>query len=330
MRALVTGGAGFIGSHLVDRLVEDGHEVVVLDNFASGKVKNLFKVTQKIHLVECDIRSSQLEKYFTNIDVVFHLAALADIVPSITSPFEYIEVNVMGTTRVLEAARSAGVRKIIYAASSSCYGIPNQYPTQELVPADPQYPYALSKYLGEQIFFHWLKLYGLDGLSLRFFNVYGPRARTAGNYGAVLGVFLGQKRAGLPLTIVGDGEQVRDFTYVSDVVEALILAGNSTESGIAINIGTSNPSSVNKLAELIGGETIHIPKRPGEPDQTNAEISLARLKLNWSPKVSIEEGVTKVLGQPETWADAPSWTPQQIEQETEIWFKYLSIGGSQD
>lgn len=327
MKVLVTGGAGFIGSHLVERLVEEGHKVTIIDNFESGKIENLDAVKEKTRVIECDIRAVEIQEYFAGIEVVFHLAALADIVPSITAPYEYMEVNVMGTTRVLEASRKAGVKKFIYAASSSCYGIPNHFPTKESSPPDPKYPYALSKYLGEQVFFHWLKLYGLSGLSLRFFNVYGPRARTSGNYGAVLGVFLGQKRANLPLTIVGDGTQVRDFTYVSDVVDALILAGNSHESGIAINIGTSNPTSVNRLAQLIGGETVHIPKRPGEPDQTNADNSLALDKLKWSAKVSVEEGVARVLSEPESWGDAPSWTPEEIALQTANWFKYLSNGG---
>ena len=258
------------------------------------------------------------------MDVVFHLAALADIVPSITAPYEYMDVNVMGTTSVLEASRTAGVKRFIYAASSSCYGIPDIYPTPENTPPNPKYPYALSKYLGEQAVLHWLELYRLPGLSLRFFNVYGPRARTSGNYGAVLGVFLGQKRAGLPLTIVGDGTQVRDFTYVSDIVNALIAAGESKESGYAINIGTSMPTSVNRLADLIGGDKVHIPKRPGEPDQTNASNLLAQRKLNWKPSISIEDGVEEVLSQPDTWGDAPSWTPEEIARQTENWFKYLT------
>jgi UDP-glucose 4-epimerase len=326
-KVVVTGGAGFIGSHLVDQLLELGFEVIVIDNLISGKKSNLNLNAENLSFVESDIRSPEIFDYFHDVDIVFHLAALADIVPSITAPYEYMEVNVMGTTRVLEASRKAGVKRFIYAASSSCYGTPSEFPTKETSSPDPQYPYALSKYLGEQIFFHWLTLYGLSGLSLRFFNVYGPRARTSGNYGAVLGVFLGQKRANLPLTIVGDGTQVRDFTYVSDVVDALILAGNSLASGMAINIGTSNPTSVNRLAQLIGGETVNIPKRPGEPDQTNADSSLALDVLKWSAKVSVEEGVARVLSQPESWGDAPSWTPEEIALQTANWFKYLSNGG---
>ena len=324
MKFLVTGGAGFIGSHLVDRLLTDGHEVTVLDNLISGKLENLNSVIDQINFVNCDIRSKNIEDFFRSVDVVFHLAALADIVPSITAPYEYMDVNVMGTTSVLEASRTAGVKRFIYAASSSCYGIPDIYPTPENTPPNPKYPYALSKYLGEQAVLHWLELYRLPGLSLRFFNVYGPRARTSGNYGAVLGVFLGQKRAGLPLTIVGDGTQVRDFTYVSDIVNALIAAGESKESGYAINIGTSMPTSVNRLADLIGGDKVHIPKRPGEPDQTNASNLLAQRKLNWKPSISIEDGVEEVLSQPDTWGDAPSWTPEEIARQTENWFKYLT------
>jgi UDP-glucose 4-epimerase len=327
VNVLVTGGAGFIGSHLVDKLVGDGHRVTVLDNLKSGKRQNIASQSPQIDFHEIDIRSTEIARHFIGVDVVYHLAALADIVPSITDPFEYIDVNVMGTTRVLEAARASGVKKIIYAGSSSCYGIPGIFPTPEHAKIDPQYPYALSKYLGEQVFFHWLNLYGMNGLSLRFFNVFGPRARTSGNYGAVLGVFLGQKRKALPMTIVGDGKQVRDFTYVSDVVEALVLAADTKESGFAINIGTSNPTSVNRLAELIGGATVNIPKRPGEPDQTNADISLAKLKLNWGPKVSLEEGIKIILSQPESWRDAPSWTEKEIEIETQNWFKFLDKKG---
>ena len=323
MKFLVTGGAGFIGSHLVDRLLTDGHEVTVLDNLISGKLENLNSVIDQINFVNCDIRSKNIEDFFRSVDVVFHLAALADIVPSITAPYEYMDVNVMGTTSVLEASRTAGVKRFIYAASSSCYGIPDIYPTPENTPPNPKYPYALSKYLGEQAVLHWLELYRLPGLSLRFFNVYGPRARTSGNYGAVLGVFLGQKRAGLPLTIVGDGTQVRDFTYVSDIVNALIAAGESKESGYAINIGTSMPTSVNRLADLIGGDKVHIPKRPGEPDCTFADISAIRREIGWKPQIKIENGIIKVLQEIEYWRNAPVWTPDSIAVATRDWFKYI-------
>jgi UDP-glucose 4-epimerase len=323
MKIVVTGAAGFIGSHLVEELVRLNHKVVGIDNLNSGKLSNLRSVLEEIEFYEIDIRSQSLDRYFANSDRVFHLAALADIVPSISQPYEYMEVNVMGTTRVLEASRKAGASRVIYAASSSCYGIPDQFPTPEEAEMRPQYPYALSKYVGEQIFFHWLNLYGMHGLSLRFFNVYGPRARTSGSYGAVLGVFLAQKEANMPLTIVGDGTQTRDFTYVSDVVRALILAGDSGATGIPINIGTSSPVSINYLAEIIGGRTANIPKRPGEPDATHADITRAQKVLNWKPDINIESGLNLVLSAKETWADAPIWSAEDIEKVTTDWFKYL-------
>lgn len=323
MKIVVTGAAGFIGSHLVEELVRLNHKVIGIDNLKSGKLSNLQSVIEDIDFHEIDIRSQNLDKYFANSDRVYHLAALADIVPSISQPFDYMEVNVMGTTRVLEASRKAGASRVIYAASSSCYGIPDRFPTTEEAEMRPQYPYALSKNIGEQLFFHWLNLYGMQGLSLRFFNVYGPRARTSGSYGAVLGVFLAQKAANMPLTIVGDGTQTRDFTYVSDVVKALILAGDSLASGIPINIGTSSPVSINYLAEVIGGRTTNIPKRPGEPDVTHADITRAHKVLNWTPEVSIEMGLKMVLDTKETWADAPKWSAEEIEKATTDWFKYL-------
>ena len=323
MRIVVTGAAGFIGSHLVENLVGLNHEVVGIDNLKSGKLSNLQSVIDKIDFHEIDIRSQSLHKSFVGADRVYHLAALADIVPSISQPFEYMDVNVMGTTRVLEASRKAGVHRVIYAASSSCYGIPEQLPTPEEAKMRPQYPYALSKYIGEQVFFHWQNLYGIHGLSLRFFNVYGPRARTNGSYGAVLGVFLAQKKAGMPLTIVGDGNQARDFTYVSDVVKALLVAGDSNASGMPINIGTSRPMSINSLAEIIGGTIIFIPKRPGEPDVTHADINRANSILGWAPEISIEKGLRMVLAANETWEDAPVWSAESIERATSDWFKYL-------
>lgn len=323
MKVVVTGAAGFIGSHLVEALVKRNHEVIAIDNLKSGRIKNLASVKESIEFHNVDIRSDRISTLFEGAEQVFHLAALADIVPSISQPYEYIDVNVLGTTRVLEAARSAGVNRIIYAASSSCYGIPDLFPTPEVAEMRPQYPYALSKYLGEQVLFHWLNLYGIQGLSLRFFNVYGPRARTSGTYGAVLGVFLAQRNANIPLTIVGDGSQTRDFTHVSDVINALLLASKSNATGLPINVGTSNPVSINYLAELIGGPVTYIPKRPGEPDITCADISRANEILKWQPKVSIEEGLQMVLQGKENWTDAPVWTVKSIESATADWFRYL-------
>lgn len=323
MKTLVTGGAGFIGSHLVESLVENGHDVVVIDNLATGNLQNLANVIDKVTFVHEDIRSPDLDKFLYGIDTVFHLAALADIVPSIDRPREYLEVNVIGTCNILEFSRNNGISKFIYAASSSCYGLPDNVPTNEKSRIDTRYPYALSKYLGEQEVLHWSEVYGLNTVSLRLFNVYGPRARTSGNYGAVFGVFLAQRNKGVPLTIVGDGKQKRDFTHVHDVVNAFNLAARSRLNKSIINIGSSSPTSVNLVAQLIGGDRVHIPKRPGEPDITHADIALARELLGWEPLVSIDEGVKGLLENLSYWNDAPVWTHESISKETASWFKYL-------
>ena len=324
MKCLVTGGAGFIGSHLVERLVLQGHEVKVVDDLSSGKSSNLDSVKEQIQFYQMDVASEEAESIFEGQDLVFHLAARADIVPSIVKPSEYMLANVVGTLRVLEAVRKYSINRLIYTASSSCYGIATEVPTSENAPIEPMYPYALSKWMAEEMVFHWTKLYKLNALSLRLFNVYGPRARTSGNYGAVLGVFFAQKFAGQPLTIVGDGTQSRDFVYVDDVVDAFILAGESKESGYAINIGAGNPIQVNEVAEIIGGRAINIPHRPGEPEITYADTKLALHKLGWQPKTDFESGIKTAMANLEVWKDAPVWTPESIEVATEEWFKYLS------
>ncbi|HDY69292.1 MAG TPA: SDR family oxidoreductase [Candidatus Scalindua sp.] len=327
MRYLVTGGAGFIGSHLVDRLVEDGHDVTVIDNFSTGRQENLAYQGKNKHLrlVEEDISMlDSVKEYFRGIEVVIHLAALADIVPSITDPGDYYASNVTGTFSVVEAARLAGVKKVVYTASSSCYGIPDVYPTPEVSEIRPEYPYALTKHMGEEIALHWAKVYKLPVVSLRLFNVYGPRSRTSGVYGAVFGVFLAQKINGRSFTIVGNGNQTRDFIYVSDVVEAFIKAASSEIENGVFNVGSGKPQSVNKLVLLLGGEKIHVPKRPGEPDCTWADIRKIKRLLGWRPKVSFEEGVQKMLEQIDYWRDAPVWTPETIKKATGDWFKYLA------
>lgn len=329
MKCLVTGGAGFIGSHLVERLVQQGHEVTVIDDLSSGKMSNLSSVKSKIEFYNLDVASEEIETKFLDQERVFHLAARADIVPSIVKPTEYMLANVVGTLRVLEAVRKHSVRRLIYTASSSCYGLAKEVPTSESAPIQPIYPYALSKRLAEEMVFHWGKLYKLDFLSLRLFNVYGPRARTSGNYGAVLGVFFAQKLAAKPMTIVGDGTQTRDFVYVDDVVDAFISAGESEESGYAINVGAGNPIPMNKVAELIGGETTNIPHRPGEPEVTHADIGLALEKLGWKPKTNFELGIQMTMSNLEVWKDAPVWTPDSIELATKEWFRHLSTSESE-
>ena len=231
---LVTGGAGFIGSHLVERLLAGEHQVTVLDNLSTGRVENLADVKSHPHLSvhQADItKHADIAPFFSGMEWVFHLAGIADIVPSIRQPLAYHEANVSGTVYALEAARAAGVARFIYAASSSCYGIPEEVPTPETAEIRPMYPYALTKFLGEQCTLHWNKVYHMPCLSLRLFNVYGPRSRTSGAYGAVFGVLLAQKLAGKPLTIVGDGTQTRDFIFVTDVADAMVSAAESDAEG---------------------------------------------------------------------------------------------------
>jgi UDP-glucose 4-epimerase len=326
MRTLVTGGAGFIGSHLTELLLALGHEVVVVDNLHSGRSFNLARVQNhpafSFHHV--DIRDvHQLAPLFDAIEWVFHLAGLADIVPSIENPRAYFEVNVDGTFNVLECAKKASVKRLIYAASSSCYGIPEIYPTPESAPISPQYPYALTKYLGEELVMHWAKVYGLNAISLRLFNVYGSRSRTGGTYGAVFGVFLAQKLHGKPFTVVGDGHQTRDFTYVTDVARAFVRAAESSVTAEVFNVGSSNHYSVNRLVELLGGPCVHIPKRPKEPDCTFANISKIHNRLGWKAEVPFETGVAKLLACIQDFRDAPVWDSGSIAQATQSWFQHL-------
>lgn len=326
MKAIVTGGAGFIGSHVAERLIRDGHQVLVLDNLSTGRRENLVSVENdpRFSLIEAEVSDFALiERHFAGVDWVFHLAALADIVPSVVEPLKYHHANVDGTAAVLEASRISKVKKFIYAASSSCYGIASELPTPETVQIDPLYPYALSKYLGECCALHWAKVYKLPVVSLRLFNVYGPRSRTSGTYGAVLGVFLAQKLKGVPFTVVGDGNQKRDFVYVEDVADAFIRAALSDVKIDVFNVGSGNPQTINTLVSLLGGNTVHLPKRPGEPDCTWADISKISKLLHWEPKVYFEEGVRRVVKNIEHWKEAPVWTAEKIASATKDWFTYL-------
>ena len=327
MKVVITGGSGFIGSHLADFLIDSDYEVVVVDNLSIGRIENISHLLEhsKFTFLQADITDfDAIEIVFKDADWVFHLAALADIVPSIDNPTEYYQSNVNGTFNVIEACRKYNVKKIIYSASSSCYGIPDEYPTNELAEIRPQYPYALTKNLGEQLVMHWCQLYNLPAVSLRFFNVYGPRARTSGTYGAVFGVFLAQKLANKPYTVVGDGCQTRDFTFVSDIVNAIIASASSNVSGEIINIGSNATYSINRLVELLGGDVTFIPKRPGEPDCTWADITKAKKLLNWKPLVDLESGVEILLNNLDYWKDAPIWDQKSIAKATEKWFEYLS------
>ena len=326
LQTLVTGGAGFIGSHLVERLLQDGHRVRVVDNFSTGRRENLagFQDHPRLQVEQLDVADfPRLRPHFEGVDWVFHLAGLADIVPSIQHPLAYHATNVDGTMAVAEAARLAGVGRVVYAASSTCYGLPDTVPTPETAAIRPMYPYALTKYLGEEIILNWHKIYRLPAVSLRFFNVYGPRSRTTGTYGAVFGVFLAQKLAGKPFTVVGDGRQTRDFTYVTDVADALVRTAQSSVEGEVFNVGSGGSYSINDLVRLLGGEVVHVPKRPGEPDCTFADTRKIEQALGWKAQVAFPDGVARMLEHIELWRNAPVWDVATVAEATRDWFKYL-------
>jgi UDP-glucose 4-epimerase len=324
--AVVTGGAGFIGSHMVDRLLDEGFRVHVIDNLVGGRLENLAHRKDDSNLVveTRDILDlAPDDKLFAGAEYVFHFAGIGDIVPSIDKPVDYLATNVIGTVKVLECARHARVRKLVYAASSSCYGLAD-VPTREDAPIQPEYPYALSKYMGEEAVLHWGRVYRLPVNSIRIFNAYGTRSRTSGAYGAVFGVFLAQKIAGKPFTLVGDGTQRRDFLFVTDVAHAFFLAATTDRANEVYNLGAGNPQTVNRLIELLGGgEIVRVPKRPGEPDCTWADITKIRRDLGWKQQVSFEEGVGQMLKNLDYWRQAPVWDPVSIAGATKNWFTFL-------
>jgi UDP-glucose 4-epimerase len=323
--AVVTGGAGFIGSHMTDLLIARGYAVRVLDSLVGGREVNIAHHGNNPDFIfdERDIRAlSPGDSLFAGAKIVIHFAGIGDIVPSIERPLDYMSVNVQGTVHMLECARAAGAQRFVYAASSSCYGLAAT-PTREDHPIRPQYPYALSKYQGEQAAFHWHQVYKLPVNSIRIFNAYGTRSRTSGAYGAVFGVFLKQKLAGQPFTVVGDGTQTRDFLYVTDVARAFLAAAETPLAGEIWNLGAGKPQPVNRIVELLGGEKTHIPKRPGEPDCTFADIAKIQSDLGWTPAVSFEEGVGQLVANIDYWQTAPLWNPTSIAKATETWFTFL-------
>lgn len=327
-RAVVTGGAGFIGSHMVDLLLDRGFEVTVIDNLAGGRKENLAQhsANPRFEFHEQDMcELAPAAVFFRGADYVFHFGGIGEIVPSIEDPVKYMKTNVNGTLAVLEAARHARVKKLVYAASSSCYGLAGELPTTESAPIRPEYPYALSKYLGERTALHWGQVYGLPVISLRMFNVYGPRVKTTGAYGAVFGVFLAQKLHGKPFTVVGDGTQRRDFVYVTDVARAYLLAAESDRTGEVYNLGGGGqPPTINDLVRLMGGDVVYVPKRPGEPECTWADVTKIQRHLGWTPTVSFAQGVASMLRHIEDWRTAPLWTPDTIEAATRVWFQHLA------
>ena len=324
--AVVTGGAGFIGSHMVDLLLAEGYRVNVIDNLVGGRLDNLahHKGNSNLVFTKQDCRDLQPgDPLFQGAEFVIHFAGIGDIVPSIERPVDYLSANVMGTVGALEAARVAKVKKFVYAASSSCYGLA-AVPTTEAAPIQPQYPYALSKFMGEEAVLHWGQCYKLPVVSIRIFNAYGPRSKTTGAYGAVFGVFLAQKLAGKPFTVVGDGIQRRDFVFVTDLARAFYAAATSPKTQEIYNVGAGNPQSVNQLVELLGGPVVHIPKRPGEPDCTWADITKICDELRWEPKISFPEGVATMLKNIDYWRNAPVWDPTSIAVATKSWFAALN------
>lgn len=294
IKAVVTGGAGFIGSNLVDALVEKGYEVHVIDNLSGGDKKNVNKKA-KLHVKDItDLKS--IKSVFKGATYVFHFAALPRVQFSIEHPIESNEANVTGLLNVLVAAKDAGVKRVVYSASSSAYGDQKKMPLVEGMPEHPKSPYGLQKFIGELYCRLWSEVYGIETVSLRYFNVYGPRQSAEGAYALVIAKFLKQKAQGKAMTITGDGKQTRDFTSVHDVVRANILASESKKVGKGefINIGAGKNYSIKQVAELIGGKVEYIPARL-EPKNTLADNKLAKKLLGWTPKVTLEQGIDELM-----------------------------------
>ena len=293
-KAIVTGGAGFVGSNLVDRLIDQGWSVTIIDDFSTGKRENVNPAAFCWQLDISTVPIEDLTIFMEGVDIVFHLAALARVQPSIEDPIPYNEVNIKGTLNILLAAHRAGVKRVVYSASSSAYGETNILPTPETAPTNPLSPYGLQKYVGEQYCKMFSEVYGLDTVSLRYFNVYGERMNKEGAYCLVMGIFAKQMLDGKPLTITNDGEQRRDFTYVGDVCNANILAATHKTDfkGDVFNIGNGDNFSVNEVADMLGGEKTYGEKRI-EPFETLADNAKANLDLDWQPSGHLPTWIKK-------------------------------------
>ncbi len=324
--SLVTGGAGFLGSHMVDFLLKKKHKVIVVDDLSTGIKENLSHNlnNKNFFFIKKNIQNFKLSDLKNKkIDYIFHFAGRAAIVPSIVNPSLYFNTNVFGTLNLLENFRKLKIKKFVYAASSSCYGNA-KVPTNENNTISLLHPYAASKYYGEQLCMHWNNVYKMPINSIRIFNAYGTRVSFNQGYGAAFSIFLKQKLEKKPLTIVGNGKQKRDFIFATDLAKAFYLSAKSKYSGEIYNLGTGKPTSVNKIAKLIGGKKINIPRRPGEPNITQANINKIKKHLRWKPKVSISNGTASMIKNINFWKKGKLWTKSTIMKETKEWFKILS------
>ena len=321
---LITGGAGYIGSTVAHLLIDKGYSVTIIDNLVTGN-KNL--VPKKAKLKICDINDEKNVTQLLNkksFDAIFHFAGFIRVDESVKFPKKYYENNFIKAKKFFNICFNHGLYNVILSSTASVYGNINKKKIKETDKIKPINPYAKSKYFGEEICFHWHKVYGLPVNSIRIFNAYGTRSRTTGAYGAVFGVFLKQLLKNKPLTVVGDGSQKRDFLYVTDVANAFYLASQTKLNGRIWNLGSGNPQTVNYLIKLLKPKgRLKIPKRPGEPKITHADISKIKKELKWKPKVTFEEGVKMILDNIDYWKDAPLWNTKKISKETKLWFKYL-------
>jgi UDP-glucose 4-epimerase len=326
-KILITGGLGFIGCHLVKYYLKRSFLVTVIDNLSTGQKSNLTAAEyKKIKIVFKDVSDQSIYRFVKNQDFIIHAAGLADLIPSIEDPESYFKSNIEGTFNLMSAVRKYNkkLKKFIYLASSTCYGIPKKYPTSEVSDIITKHPYANSKYIGEEIVRHYSNVFNINSNSLRLFNVYGTQSRTNSHYGAMFGVFLAQKIHNKPLTIVGNGRQGRDFLYVFDLVNAIdkILKKQNTKF-FEYNIGYGKTVKVISIAKMISDNIIFIPKRPGEPYITHACTKRFQKEFKWKPKINITNGVNKLLENIDYWKKAPVWTKSSIKKETKSWFKYL-------
>ena len=325
---LITGGAGFIGSHTTEILLKKGFKVRIIDNLTGGDLRNLngIKKNKNLSVEIKDIKKFSINsKIFKNVYAIIHFAGSGSIVPSIENPNFYLENNLFSTTHLLECAVKNNIKNFVYAASSSCYGIAST-PTKETNKIECEHPYALSKYFGEQAVLHWGKVYGLNVNSLRIFNAYGPRLTTKGVYGTVFAVFMKQILENKPLTLVGSGNQKRDYVYVTDVANAFIKAAMTKTKSKIFNIGAGKPQKINYLINLLVDkkyQIIKIPNRPGEPNITDADISRSRRELKWKPSKSFKWGIAEMMKNIDYWKQSKLWDKKNIAKATVSWFKYL-------